>query len=325
MKGIYSITNKVNGKIYIGQSQNIEFRWFQHKNNLNKNKHVNTHLQNAWNKYGEDNFEFCIVEESEENLNEKEKHYIKLYNSNAELYGYNLTSGGEGYSLNDDVKSRISISKRGQNSILSEHDVRLIKMFLYCLMDRKEICVIFNISSKVLTQIVTGKSFGYILSELNDDIYNQKQKLIDARNKTILDLFDNGYSITKINSLTNYSISIIEKCVYKYRNSVEIKKQKYQDIYNKVFQLKEEGYNNYNISKLLNISPNTVKRYLEGENNPYKELSFKKITDNIKINVIDLYFNQEKTSYEIGEIFDVSPNTIMSVINNYKYANTEVI
>jgi len=47
--------------------------------------------------------------------------------------------------------------------------------------------------------------------------------------------------------------------------------------------------------------------------------------EDIKQDVIDLYFNQNKTSYELGDEYGVSPNTIMTVINNYKYANTEVI
>lgn len=327
MKGIYSITNKVNGKIYIGQTSDIDFRWFQHINNLKKNKHNNKYLQNSWNKYGENNFNFDIIEvlENEFELNDKEKYYIQLYKSNITSYGYNLTSGGDNYSLNEESKNKISISKRGQNSNLTKEQVRHIKMCLYCLMERKEICDMFNISPKLLTQIATGKSFNYILSDLNNDIHNLKQKLINERNYKILQLFDEGNTISDICKLMKCSISIIEKCVYKYRNIVEINKAKYQDIYDNVFKLKEEGYNNYNISKILSISPSTVTRYLEGKNNPYKELPFRKITDNDKKNIIHLYNNENKNSYEIGQIYNVSPITIMSVVNNYKYANTEVI
>ena len=51
MIGIYKIENKVNGKVYIGQSVNIKKRWKQHKYELNSNNHVNKHLQASWNKY----------------------------------------------------------------------------------------------------------------------------------------------------------------------------------------------------------------------------------------------------------------------------------
>lgn len=55
--GIYSVTNKINGKIYIGQSIDIERRWQQHKYS-----NGNIILRNAIKKYGIDNFEFKILE-----------------------------------------------------------------------------------------------------------------------------------------------------------------------------------------------------------------------------------------------------------------------
>ena len=65
--GIYMILNHANDKIYIGQSIDIKARWKQHKSDLNNNRHVNKHLQNSWNKFGQDNFEFIILCECEEN------------------------------------------------------------------------------------------------------------------------------------------------------------------------------------------------------------------------------------------------------------------
>lgn len=60
--GIYTITNKENGNFYIGSSVNLKKRWKRHKSNLRTNKHDNAHLQRAWNKYGEDCFEFSVLE-----------------------------------------------------------------------------------------------------------------------------------------------------------------------------------------------------------------------------------------------------------------------
>lgn len=60
--GIYVIKNNVNNKMYIGSSTNIKQRFTCHKSALRNNNHRNKHLQNAWNKYGEDNFEFIIIE-----------------------------------------------------------------------------------------------------------------------------------------------------------------------------------------------------------------------------------------------------------------------
>jgi group I intron endonuclease len=60
--GIYLIRNRVNNKIYIGSSYNINKRLNNHKSKLRRNQHKNIHLQNAWNLYGEDNFVFVVLE-----------------------------------------------------------------------------------------------------------------------------------------------------------------------------------------------------------------------------------------------------------------------
>lgn len=59
--GIYKITNVFNGKFYIGSAANFNHRWRIHKRQLNENTHHSKKLQNAWNKYGEENFKFEIL------------------------------------------------------------------------------------------------------------------------------------------------------------------------------------------------------------------------------------------------------------------------
>jgi group I intron endonuclease len=59
--GIYKITNNVNGNFYIGSSNDIRLRWINHKHLLRRGISPNTILQSAWNKYGEDVFQFSIV------------------------------------------------------------------------------------------------------------------------------------------------------------------------------------------------------------------------------------------------------------------------
>lgn len=60
--GIYSILNKINGKVYLGSSKDISIRFADHRYRLRHNTHTNSRLQRAWNKYGEDAFDFSIVE-----------------------------------------------------------------------------------------------------------------------------------------------------------------------------------------------------------------------------------------------------------------------
>ena len=65
ISGVYRIENILNKNIYIGSSKDIYGRWVRHKNDLNKKKHHCPHLQAAWNKYNELNFEFEIIEITE--------------------------------------------------------------------------------------------------------------------------------------------------------------------------------------------------------------------------------------------------------------------
>jgi group I intron endonuclease len=92
ISGIYKILNKINGKFYIGSSINIKTRWSKHKSLLRNNKHDNEHLQNAWNIYGEDNFEFIILYETEQCLLlQEEENIIKNLNCCDRQIGYNKT------------------------------------------------------------------------------------------------------------------------------------------------------------------------------------------------------------------------------------------
>lgn len=88
--GIYRLLNKKNNKCYIGSGLSVKQRFSTHKRLLSLNKHFNNHLQSAWNKYGEKNFIFEILEEVPPNLlKEKEEFYIKMFNSNNNKVGYN--------------------------------------------------------------------------------------------------------------------------------------------------------------------------------------------------------------------------------------------
>lgn len=100
---IYMIKNTINGKLYIGKTNNINKRWKSHENDY-KNK-VGRPIYRAMNKYGFDKFELSIIETIRgtdkktlnESLCELEKTYIKDMNTKVPN-GYNLTDGGEGLS-----------------------------------------------------------------------------------------------------------------------------------------------------------------------------------------------------------------------------------
>lgn len=89
-KVIYQIRNKVNGKLYIGSSINPKRRWKEHKRTLKIKKSPSSILQKAWNKYGEVNFEFEILEYVKDDLDMiwVEEEYIILFDTINN--GYNI-------------------------------------------------------------------------------------------------------------------------------------------------------------------------------------------------------------------------------------------
>ena len=97
---IYIIQNKLNSKVYIGQTiQDPALRWSKHKSDTRhegiKSKYT-SRLHNAMRKYGVTNFSFTVVDTafSKEHLDGLEVLYIRLYRSLNKEIGYNLKSGG---------------------------------------------------------------------------------------------------------------------------------------------------------------------------------------------------------------------------------------
>lgn len=77
--GIYQIMNKTNYCMYIGSAVDFKKRWNEHKTSLRRNNHHCLYLQRAWNKDGENSFEFSEIEfVDREDLISKEQYYLDL-------------------------------------------------------------------------------------------------------------------------------------------------------------------------------------------------------------------------------------------------------
>lgn len=95
--GVYQIVCNVDGKIYVGSSKRLSLRKKSHWSALRMGKHGNSHLQNAWNKYGENNFIFDVLELVEDygKLKEREQIWLDSLNSYDDTVGYNLAQDAE--------------------------------------------------------------------------------------------------------------------------------------------------------------------------------------------------------------------------------------
>lgn len=126
MIGIYKITNP-KGKVYIGQSIDIERRWYRHKHDyINDNR--NTHLYNSFKKYGIDEHTFEVIEECDEkDLNKRERYYQEKYNAIEEGLNsiYTKTSHFSGR-LSEKSKEKIRKSRRKNPTKLTEEGRRKI-------------------------------------------------------------------------------------------------------------------------------------------------------------------------------------------------------
>lgn len=95
MCGIYGLKNTTNGKWYIGQALDLIRRKREHFRKLRKGIHNNLHLQQSFNEFGINSFEFRILEIVEmDMLDMREISWIRYFNSNNNKFGYNMEGGG---------------------------------------------------------------------------------------------------------------------------------------------------------------------------------------------------------------------------------------
>lgn len=148
MKAIYKITNNLNNKIYVGQSNNPMERWRQHKwralQGIDKGKSA---IHDAIREVGVDNFTFEIIGWFED-YNEKERYYIQLYNSIVPN-GYNLTEGGE--------ELPHKYGEEHHNSVFSQKIVdNIIDDLISHKYTQKEIEKKYSVNQQLITSINRG-------------------------------------------------------------------------------------------------------------------------------------------------------------------------
>jgi len=90
--GVYQIRCIPTGQVYIGSTVELQKRWSGHRGNLRRGKHQNFYLQQAWDKYGEANFEFSVLEfVSESDLLRAEQAWIDTTKCTNRRLGFNIS------------------------------------------------------------------------------------------------------------------------------------------------------------------------------------------------------------------------------------------
>lgn len=157
-----------NSKVYIGQTKRTLYeRQNEHKRHSNnKNSPLyNTPIYNAIRKYGYENLEWEIIDSanSQEELDNKERHWIEIYNSylySENSNGYNLDTGGVGgKTLSEESKNDIRLANLGENNSnakLTKDDVMEIIKMSNNKYSQVELSEIFNVSGATISRILSG-------------------------------------------------------------------------------------------------------------------------------------------------------------------------
>lgn len=129
-RGIYSITQISSGKRYIGSTyRNFYDRFCSHKAALRRGRHSSILLQRAWDKYGESDFKFEVLEVSDADLGKRELEYIKLYKSYDPKFGFNISRETSNCRLGhqQSLSSRKKISRALTGIKRSEHTIEKMR------------------------------------------------------------------------------------------------------------------------------------------------------------------------------------------------------
>lgn len=191
---IYKITNKLNGKIYIGKTlSTIENRWKEHIKTAKEERCENRPLYRAMNKYGIENFIIEIIEQcNHEILSDREIYWINYYNSYGN--GYNATLGGDGKVLYD------------YEQILKKFEEGLLV---------KEIAEYFNCCTETVTKVISNAGIDGNRNNINkvskkvvmcDKKTGEELKTFYSQTEAARWLMENNYTKAKDSSKISYNI-----------------------------------------------------------------------------------------------------------------------
>lgn len=288
---IYAIINQINNKIYIGQTLRFDRRITEHKSKLNNQYHNNSYLQRSWNKYGEEKFEFKILEDNicKNELYDRERYWIDHFNT-FEGEGYNLTCGGFGFSGESHPNSKIN-----KNTALEIINERIEKEISCCTLAEK-----YKTNSTTILQIINGEH--WTTCDLPNSKLPDFNRVKPKRNhhQSKIDVEDT-LKILEERSKNNTSI-------YKLADKYDVGITTIRRILNGNHWTIKYVEKDYNYSKISNQSVGEKHHEVKYELEDYK-------------NMIDLFLNKKYSFEDIKKIYNISEKTYYSVINGRHWSS----
>lgn len=194
---IYIIKNKINNKVYIGQTVNkVSYRYETHIYYAIRGKDYV--IGKAMRKYGINNFYYEVIEQCPvEKLNNREIYWISKYNSTNPKFGYNMSIGG----------NKISFRKLDENEVLE-----LFKLGNSA----------YTIATEILHTSVSKVS--EILRRHNIEYGVDKQRIKRSKEEEIINYYKAGYGCRKIAKITSLNKTTILKVLH--RNDIQVRSVK---------------------------------------------------------------------------------------------------
>ncbi len=306
MKGtIYKLTNKKNGKVYIGQTiQDLNKRIRSHKTHLKGNVHHNELLQKVYNKYGWI-FDVEVIEKCTiNNLDEREKFWIDYFKSTKRENGYNFETGGNKLKKHHpETIKKFIVNSRGKNNKLTVKDVEEIKVQLIEGKTLTELANEFKVTCDCIFRIKNLENWSYVKEELNPilqelDTSRKVKKLTEIEKEECIKLIFENYPLCNIAKKFKIPyksfISIFEK-------EIDLKNKEKEALKEKALKMFFENKSVEEILKETQLSYPQYKRITKGLIEKRRAKNVKYVGEQLKLG---------KTNAELAKELNVNRCTI---------------
>ena len=295
---IYKITNRVNNKVYIGQTHHtVEYRWKQHIRNYNIEKRQQP-LYKAFAKHGLDNFSIEAIEEVPiEKLDEREIYWISKYNSFKE--GYNATIGGSG----------------GRIYYWTDNKYEEIRTLYLSGFTSKKIADLYNVNATTILDI---------LHQLNIKTNKNPLSMNAQEREEFIKDYQTGVSLKELGRRYNTDKETVKRFLIKNGVCLRVKSQilKDENLMNSLIEDFLNGVPSKQLEEKYHSDIRTIKKILtqHGLNSKSVTKKTKKgrlfLGDSECLELIRL-FNKGYSKKSLAEKFNINITTVYAILKRY--------